>query len=170
MRASGASLPTNTVIAQKYLGPRPDQYSGYVPALMSCRSAWTTVVQVRRDLPFAEPRKARHMYAQLTYFDGPRSPELVAANDRADRERILPAMMAAPLMQAQLIANYTLRQPDGGQVVVTITSTAEALDRGGEIIMSTELLPGEDPLLLPGPDRVERYEVVDSTIGQALVH
>ena len=28
------------------------------------------------------------MYAQLTYFDGPRSPELIAAADRANRERI----------------------------------------------------------------------------------
>ena len=27
-------------------------------------------------------------------------------------------------------------------------------------IMSTELLPGEDPALLPGPDRVELYPVI----------
>jgi hypothetical protein len=79
-------------------------------------------------------------------------------------------MMADPDLHGQLIANYILRQPDGGQVVVTITSSAEALDRGRDVILGTELLPGEDPLLLPGPDRVERYEVVDSTIGQALVH
>ena len=26
--------------------------------------------------------------------------------------------------------------------------------------MSTELLPGEDPALLPGPDRVELYPVI----------
>ena len=34
------------------------------------------------------------MYAQLTYFDGPRTPELVAAADRAGRERIERAIMA----------------------------------------------------------------------------
>ena len=28
------------------------------------------------------------MFAQLTYFDGPRSPELIAAAERANRERI----------------------------------------------------------------------------------
>ena len=30
------------------------------------------------------------MYAQLTYFDGPRSPELVAAADFGARERVVP--------------------------------------------------------------------------------
>ena len=38
----------------------------------------------------------------------------------------------------------------------------DALKRGFELISSTELLPGEDPALLPGPDRVEVYEVVDA--------
>ena len=32
------------------------------------------------------------MYAQLTYFDGPRTPEQVAASDFAGRERIQPAV------------------------------------------------------------------------------
>ena len=27
--------------------------------------------------------------------------------------------------------------------------------------MATELLPGEDPALLPGPDRIELYPVLD---------
>ncbi len=27
--------------------------------------------------------------------------------------------------------------------------------------MSTELLPGEDPALLPGPDRIELYAVTE---------
>jgi hypothetical protein len=27
--------------------------------------------------------------------------------------------------------------------------------------MNTELLPGEDPALLPGPDRLELYPVID---------
>lgn len=108
------------------------------------------------------------MYAQLTFFDGPRSPELVAAGDRAARERIQPAMAAAG-MNGELVANYTLRQPDGGEVVITITTTAAGLDRGGEVVMGTELLPGEDPMLLPGPDRIERYEVVHALTSQDLI-
>ncbi len=40
------------------------------------------------------------------------------------------------------------------------------------LVMSTELLPGQDPALLPGPDRVETYDVVfahtpDVTAGAA---
>lgn len=53
-----------------------------------------------------------------------------------------------------------LRRPDGGEVVVVVTNTEAELDRGVEVIMNTELLPGEDPALLPGPDRVERFTVV----------
>ncbi|MDQ6850054.1 MAG: hypothetical protein M3070_08810 [Actinomycetota bacterium] len=105
------------------------------------------------------------MYAQLTYFDGPRSPELVAASERAGRERIAPAVTADPQLREEMVALYVLRQPDGGEVVVTVTKSAEGLARGREVIMSTELLPGEDPALLPGADRVEIYEVVDSVIG-----
>ena len=32
------------------------------------------------------------MYAQLTYFDGPRTPQQLAAADIAGRERIRPAL------------------------------------------------------------------------------
>ena len=39
--------------------------------------------------------------------------------------------------------------------------TREAIDRAGEVIMGTELLPGEDPALLSDPDRVEVAEVVE---------
>jgi hypothetical protein len=103
------------------------------------------------------------MFAQITYFDGPRSAELVAAGDRAGRERIEPAVLADPQLRAAHIATFVLRQPDGGEAVVVVTDSDEALDRGREVIMSTRLLPGEDPALLPGPSRVERYRVVAAT-------
>ena len=101
------------------------------------------------------------MYAQLGYFDGPRTAEQLAAAERASRERIWPAARRDPQLMAELVANYVLRQPDGGEVVVTIGKTLDALKRGFELVASTELLPGEDPALLAGPDRVEVYEVVD---------
>lgn len=67
------------------------------------------------------------MYANVVFFDGPRSPEQIAAADHATAQRL---------------------------------------------VMSTELLPGQDPALLPGPDRVETYDVVfahtpDVTAGAA---
>ena len=107
------------------------------------------------------------MFAQLTYFDGPRSPELIAAAERANRERIEPAILAEPSVMDDLVAFYQLRQPDGGEVTVVIVEHENTLDRAREVIMSTELLPGEDPALLPGPDRNERYLVVQTGIAPA---
>jgi len=101
------------------------------------------------------------MYAQLTYFDGPRSAELVAASERAGRERISPAVTADPRLQEELVALYVLRQPNGGEVMVAIVQSEDTLRHARQVIMNTELLPGEDPALLPGPDRVEIYQVVD---------
>jgi hypothetical protein len=99
------------------------------------------------------------MHARLSYFDGPRSPELVAASDRAGRDRIEPAISNDPQLRDQLVSLLVLRRPDGGQVVITVMRSEAALARAQDVIMSTELLPGEDPALLPGPDRSETYQV-----------
>jgi hypothetical protein len=107
------------------------------------------------------------MYAQAIWFDGPRSAELIAASDRAGLERIEPTIRQHPDLVDDLVAMIVMRRPDGGELVVTITETDETIDRATEIIMSTPLLPGEDPALLPGPDHVERYEVVHTLLGKA---
>jgi hypothetical protein len=95
------------------------------------------------------------MYAQLTYFDGPRTAEQVAADDFATRERIVPAVSAL----GHRFRVYLLRRDDGSQVVVSIADTEQALLDAQKAIMGSQLLPGEDPALLPGPDRVELYPV-----------
>jgi len=102
------------------------------------------------------------MYAQFTYFDGPRSAEVSAASDHAGRDRIQPAIEADPQMQQELVSLLVVRKADGGQVVIAVTRTEAGLARSREVIMNTELLPDEDPTLLSEPDRVEIYEVVDS--------
>jgi hypothetical protein len=104
------------------------------------------------------------MYAQFTYFDGPRSAELVAASERAARERIRPAIEADEQLSDQLVALFVCRRPDGGEVVVSVMRTREALDRAAQVIMSSELLPTEDPAMLPGPDRIDVIEVVDAQV------
>jgi len=109
------------------------------------------------------------MYAQLTYFDGPRSQELITAADRAGRERIEPAILARQDLRDDLVAAYVLRREDGGEITVVIVEHEHTLDRAVEVIMGTELLPGEDPALLPGPDRVERYEVVRTITASSTV-
>jgi len=98
------------------------------------------------------------MYAQLTYFDGPRSPEQLAAHDFAARERIVPAI--SELDHSYRV--YVLRRDDGSQIVVSISDSKQALLDAQKAIMGTELLPGEDPALLRGPDRIELYPVISA--------
>lgn len=94
-------------------------------------------------------------YARLMYFDGPRAPEQATAEDLAGRQRIWPAIRHL----SGLVGVYVLRGRDLGSVVITLATSAEALDATARAAMSTELLPGEDPALLPGPDRIEIHHV-----------
>ena len=94
-------------------------------------------------------------YAQLIYFDGPRAPEQVAAGDLAGRQRIWPAIRGLD----GLVGTCLLRGADLGSVVITLATSVQALDVIARTVMSTELLPGEDPALLPGPDRIEIHHV-----------
>ena len=96
------------------------------------------------------------MHAQLTYFDGPRTPGQTAADDFAGQERIRPAVGKL----GHTFRVYRLRRADGSAVVVTIADTKQALLDAQKAIMSTDLLPCEDPALLPGPDRIELYPVM----------
>ncbi len=95
------------------------------------------------------------MYAQFTYFDGPHSPEQIAAHDFASTRRILPAVSEL----GHSFRVYRLRRDDGSGVVVVIGDSEQDLLDAQKAIMSTELLPGEEPALLAGPDRVELYPV-----------
>ncbi|MFI6096363.1 hypothetical protein ACIA8G_12450 [Lentzea sp. NPDC051213] len=95
------------------------------------------------------------MYAQLTYFDRPRGPEQLAAADYAVQQRIMPATVSVP----GNIRTYVLRRTDGSEVVVSLAESEQALIDTQKAIMTTSLLPGENPALLPGADRVEIYPV-----------
>jgi hypothetical protein len=94
-------------------------------------------------------------YARLMSFDGPRAPEQAAAEDLAGRQRIWPAIHAL----SGLAGIYVLRGSDLSSVVVTLATSVETLDAAQRAVMATELTPGEDPALLPGPDRVEIHRV-----------
>ena len=96
------------------------------------------------------------MYAQLTYFDGPRTPEQIAAADFAAQERIQPAVSNL----GHSFRVYKLRRDDGSEIILMIADSEQDLLDAQKAIMSTKLLPGEDPALLPGPDRIELYPVI----------
>ncbi len=94
-------------------------------------------------------------YARLLCFDGPRAPEQAAAEDLAGRQRIWPAIRDL----SGLVGVYALRGSDLSSVVVTLATSVETLDAVQRAVMATELMPGEDPALLAGPDRVEIHRV-----------
>lgn len=100
------------------------------------------------------------MFARVIIMNGPRSPELVAAFERAGGERIMPSISSDPVIRAAHRGTYVLRRADGGQLVFILSETAEALDRAEELAHSVELLPDEDPALLREPDSADVYEVV----------
>lgn len=102
------------------------------------------------------------MFVQIATFDGPRSPAMVEASTRAGRDRIGPLIDADPGLRASLLGSVRAVAEDGGECIVVLAEEAEALDRLGHLVTTSELLPGEDPTLLPGPSRVVRYESVQA--------
>jgi hypothetical protein len=48
--------------------------------------------------------------------------------------------------------------------VVILAESMDAFDAAAQAIMSTELLPGEDPALLGGPDRISFYRLVHADL------
>ncbi|WP_436494234.1 hypothetical protein [Actinokineospora sp. HUAS TT18] len=97
--------------------------------------------------------------AAFLHFDGPLSAEVKAAADRANRDRIAPAMRDHPGFSRVLVLWQPQRR---SAVIVSQAESVESLENGQERINRMELLPGEDPALLPGPDRIELFRAVAS--------
>jgi hypothetical protein len=93
----------------------------------------------------------RPTVSQLTWFDGPRSEAQAAADERAGIERLWPAVCDTP----GLVRSLALVADDRSYVHVGLATAAEVLDEVQRRVVSTELLPDEDPALLGGPDRID---------------
>ena len=93
---------------------------------------------------------------QVVRFDGPRDEQAVAASRRAGLERIWPAVRDLD----GLVDTLVLLRPDGAELVLSSATSADHFARAGERILATALLPGEDPALLTGPDRIEVLHVL----------
>lgn len=98
----------------------------------------------------------RPLFAQVTWLNGAGSPAVAAAAERGGRERIEPAVRDIE----GLVGAFVLQSPHHRIVTVTLTTALETVAAVDEAIMATELLPGEDPELLPGPDRIELTRVL----------
>ena len=94
--------------------------------------------------------------ATVLYFDGPVSPAGYDAAVRAGRDRIQPALRAVPGLIRTVVLWDALNR---ASVVIHFAESVEALDAAARVASSTTLLPGEDPALLPGPDRAEVHHV-----------
>ncbi len=100
--------------------------------------------------------------ASIFWFDGPLSDERVAAARRAIDERIVPAIAGVP----GTVRTLDLWDPaTRSAVTVSIATSPEVLDATETAVMSTELLPGEDPALLPGASRIDTYRVLFAEIA-----
>ena len=94
--------------------------------------------------------------AFLGEFDGPLSPARVEAARFAGTERIAPVLRkVAGLVRVLVLWHPTERR----MAVLHLATSAQALQAVGQTVMSTKLLPGEDPDLLPGPDRISMLRV-----------
>ncbi|MFE9642716.1 hypothetical protein ACFYO0_00860 [Streptomyces sp. NPDC006365] len=107
------------------------------------------VYQVEEDIP--GPAAADEPgAAALLDFDGPQGPARIAAARRAFHNRLGPVLRQTP----GLVRVLVLWQPETcAHVVLTIAVSLPALADIGKAVDTTQLLPGEDPALLPGPDR-----------------
>lgn len=94
--------------------------------------------------------------AQLTVFDGPRSEAQAEAAGRAGRDRLWPATRDIP----GVVGVHVLRDEDNGAVVLGLATGVEVLEAAQRAVLTTELLPGEDPALLSDPDRVQVHRVL----------
>ena len=99
-------------------------------------------------------------YMQVVEFSGPRSEEWTAAEQLAAAGRLGPATEGID----GIVSVVRLRAADNAYVVVILAETMDAFDLASQAIMSTELLPGEDPELLSGPDRISFYRLVHADL------
>lgn len=103
---------------------------------------------------------------KVSWFDGPRSAAQNEAARRAGEERIKPAVQGVP----GFVMTYVLGRPqDSAIVVVELAASTGALDQMADAVFSAPLLPGEDPALLTGPDRVELYRLEAKSLAGASV-
>lgn len=103
--------------------------------------------------------------ASLVWLDGPLSELHLRATRVAGRERIQPTMALLPTAGRAIALWQPLTR---SYVVIAFAATLEDLELGHRTIMATKLLPGEDPALLPGADRVDLHRIItDRTLATA---
>lgn len=104
------------------------------------------------------------LFAQVTWLNGCGDPAVARAADRGGRERVLPAVRDVD----GLVGVLVLHSADDRIVVLATATSREAHSEVQRRIARTPLLPGEDPALLPGFDRVQLGRVVRADVPQSV--
>jgi hypothetical protein len=89
--------------------------------------------------------------------DPVKTEEWVAAEQRVSTSRLGPATLGIDTVMR-------LRRADNAYLVVILAESMDAFDAAAQAIMTTELLPGEDPALLTGPDRISLYRLAHADL------
>jgi hypothetical protein len=98
----------------------------------------------------------RPLFAQITWLNGDGDQERADAAERGGRDRIWPAVREID----GIVGALALRSADDRIVVIGLSTGTETYDQVQRTVMATELLPDEDPALLPGHDRIEHARVL----------
>ena len=104
------------------------------------------------------------LFAQLTWLNGSGNPAVARAAERGGRERIHPAVRDVD----GLVGVLVLRSADDRIVVLGLATSRETHAEVQDRIGRTRLLPGEDPALLPGPDRMAMGRVLRADLPAAV--
>ncbi len=112
---------------------------------------------VEEDLPGTAAGR-RPAAAAAAWFDGPLSPARVAAARFGFRERIGPALAGVPGLVRILVL---WRDRDAASCAINLAVDLPTLEAAAVAVNSTTLLPGEDPALLTGPDRVDIHHITE---------
>ena len=104
------------------------------------------------------------LFAQVTWLNGDGDPVRADAAERGGRDRIWPAVREID----GIVEVFALRSTDDRIVVVGLGTGREPHQQVQRAIMSTELLPDEDPALLPGYDRIDQARVLFAELPTAV--
>lgn len=102
------------------------------------------------------------MFVQIITYEGPDSDGARATALRAAQERVDPLIYANPDLLANLLGGFSAALPDGGEVIISLARTEEAMKDLLDLAMNTESWPGEDGVDFPAPSRVERLPVTQA--------
>jgi hypothetical protein len=141
-----------------------DPGSGTAVALWTDEPATSGRIYRVSDEMHGRSSGRRPLFAQVTWLNGDGDPAKADAAERGGRDRIWPAVREID----GIVGTFALRSTDDRIVVVGLSTGRETFDEVLRAVMSTELLPDEDPALLPGADRVDQARVLFAELPTAV--